>query len=101
MRRLIGIIGGTATTITLLLAFPHSASSAPRVGVRTVHIIKTFRWSPPSPDPTGLSFNRSTGKLIVSDSEVDEIGRLWKGANLFEAFRRGQLARTGRLTKDA
>jgi DNA-binding beta-propeller fold protein YncE len=99
MRRLIGIIGSTATAITLLLAFPQPASSSPQDGVTTVHIIKTFRWSPPSPDPTGLSFNESTGKLLVSDSEVDEIRRLWEGANLFEAFRRGRLARTGRLTK--
>ena len=56
----------------------------------------------PSPDPTGLSFNKSTGKLLVSDAEVDEIRRLWKGANLFEASREadslGRAASPGRRT---
>jgi DNA-binding beta-propeller fold protein YncE len=99
MKRLTGITVSTATAFALLLAFPQSASPASRASVTTVHIMKTSRWSPPSPDPTGLSFNKSSGKLLISDSEVDEIRRLWTGANLFQASRRGQLARTGRLTK--
>jgi uncharacterized protein YjiK len=99
MGRFIGIIGSAATAFALVSGFLPAASSAPRGGVTTVHTIETFRWSPPSPDPTGLSFNKSTGKLLVSDAEVDEIRRLWKGANLFEASRSGRLTRTGRLTR--
>jgi DNA-binding beta-propeller fold protein YncE len=99
MRRLVGITGSIVTALALMLATPLAASSAPEVGVTPVHVIKTFNWSPPSPDPTGLSYNKASGKLLVSDSEVDEIRRLWKGFNLFEAFRGGQLARTGKLTR--
>jgi DNA-binding beta-propeller fold protein YncE len=99
MRRLTGVIGSTATALALVGTLAQPASSVPRVAVTLVHSIETFRWSPPSPDPTGLSFNKATGKLLVSDAEVDEIRRLWTGANFFQASRRGRLARTGRLTK--
>ena len=99
MRRLVGITGSIGTALALLLATPRPAFSATEVGVTPVHVIKTFNWSPPSPDPTGLTYNQSSGKLLVSDSEVDEIRRLWNGVNLFEAFRGGQLARTAKLTR--
>jgi uncharacterized protein YjiK len=99
MRRLIGIIASAGIAIALVLTFPEPATSATSVGVTTVHVIKTFNWNPSSPDPTGLSYNKSTGKLLVSDSEVDEIRRLWKGVDYFEAFRGGNLARTGKLTR--
>jgi branched-chain amino acid aminotransferase len=39
-------------------------------------------WSTKSPDPRGITYDRRTGKLIISDSEVDE-GPFWRGKNLF------------------
>ncbi len=55
----------------------------------------TSEWRSSSPDPTGLTFIRSTNRLLVSDAEVEEIPRLWEGGNLFTASRRGALIRRG------
>jgi uncharacterized protein YjiK len=71
--------------------------SATTVRATPVHVIKSFKWSPPNPDPNGLSYNKATDKLLVSDSEVDEIRSLWQGVNLFVAFRGGRLAHTRTL----
>ena len=56
----------------------------------------TSRWSPASPDPTGITV-LPNGHLLVSDSEVEECVNgnppvYWEGGNLFEASRAGALA---------
>ncbi len=61
-------------------------------------VIKTWRWSRPSPDPTGLTFRRGARNLLVSDSEVDEIPALWRKRNLFITGQRGRLLRSRRVT---
>jgi hypothetical protein len=38
-----------------------------------VRIIETSLFSPPSPDPAGIVYLPSTGRLLVSDSEVNEM----------------------------
>jgi hypothetical protein len=43
----------------------------------------------------GLTYNPRTKKLLISDSEVDEMPALWKGKNLFVAKRGGRLVATG------
>jgi DNA-binding beta-propeller fold protein YncE len=63
---------------------------------RTVRITKTSSWSPPSPDPTGITFMKSTGRLLIADSEVDETP-LWHKRNIFEATTRGVLKRSGKI----
>ena len=54
----------------------------------------------PSPDPSGITYNSRTGKLIISDGEVEERGgaypnHVWNGTNLFVADLDGTLAETG------
>ena len=71
------------------------AHAAPTVSAELLGIVSTSGWRSPSPDPTGLAFMRSNGKLLVSDAEVDEARRLWAGGNLFITSRRGELVRTG------
>ena len=58
----------------------------------------TSRWSPASPDPTGITV-LPNGHLLVSDSEVEECVNgnppaYWEGANLFEVTRSGTLVAT-------
>ncbi|HET9312068.1 MAG TPA: SdiA-regulated domain-containing protein [Actinomycetota bacterium] len=70
------------------------ASAAAPVEPKLVRIVPTSAWTTPSSDPTGLTYQRSTGKLLITDAEIEEIGRLWSGSNLFVTNRRGSLIRT-------
>ncbi|HEX6813149.1 MAG TPA: hypothetical protein VF384_16115, partial [Planctomycetota bacterium] len=50
-------------------------------------------WVPPCPDSSGLTYDPLFGRMIVTDSEVDEMP-IYAGKNVFEASRTGTLART-------
>jgi hypothetical protein len=61
--------------------------------------IDTSSWSPPSPDPTGITW--WTDRLLVVDSEVEEtISGIthYEGANTYEASPSGTLERTSTTT---
>jgi DNA-binding beta-propeller fold protein YncE len=57
-----------------------------------VNTIETSRWSPPSPDPSGLAYDPATNRLFISDGEVDEMS-IYKGVNYYESTLGGTLAR--------
>jgi hypothetical protein len=54
--------------------------------------IETFRWSPVSPDPSGLAYVPDEG-IIVSDAEVDETDA-FRGVNVFASRPDGTLEGT-------
>lgn len=58
-----------------------------------VNTIETWRWSPPSPDPSGLAYDPVANRLLVVDGEVDEMS-IYEGANYYEATLGGSLLRT-------
>jgi hypothetical protein len=58
-----------------------------------VNTIQTWRWSPPSPDPSGLAYDSAANRLIVVDGEVEEMS-IYSGANYYEAGLGGGLLRT-------
>ena len=63
-----------------------------------IQTVATSQWSPPSPDPMGITV-LPNGHLLVSDSEVEECvsGHLpvyWQGINLFETDTSGTLLAT-------
>ena len=75
---------------------PTQAAPLPGIPVDFVTLentTETFENSPPSPDPAGLAYLRDhtnpiyTGKLLISDSEVDELSppnpAAYTGVNLF------------------
>src|SRR5256885_4703432 len=64
-----------------------------------IRVTLTSSWPTHSPDPMGLTYNPKTRKLLISDSEVDEIPALWKGKNFFVAKRGGRLLATGTFKK--
>src|SRR6266702_6911608 len=64
-----------------------------------VRVTLTSSWPTHSHDPMGLTYNPRTKKLLISDSEVDEIPALWKGKNLFIARRGGGLFAARTLRK--
>jgi DNA-binding beta-propeller fold protein YncE len=62
-----------------------------------VQTIDTSQFSPPSPDPAGIAYLAASNRLLMSDSEVDEM-TIWNGANIFEMTLSGNLIRTTSTT---
>jgi DNA-binding beta-propeller fold protein YncE len=91
MRRTLLI--AVATIVSFVTLVQPSALAATG---RAVRITRTSSWSPPSPDPAGITYMKSTGRLLVSDPEVDETS-LWHKRNIFEATTHGALKRAGRV----
>ena len=93
MKRILAALGTTLALV--LVSAPMTASAAAGDVATEVHRIDTSNWSPPSPDPAGLTYRGSNGRLLAGDSEVDEIPSLYTGQNLFEASPDGTLLDTG------
>ncbi|HEX6812622.1 MAG TPA: hypothetical protein VF384_13430 [Planctomycetota bacterium] len=55
--------------------------------------VSTAGWLPPSPDPAAVTYDPLYDRLVVADSEVDEM-LIYQGANMFEATRAGFLVHT-------
>jgi hypothetical protein len=59
-----------------------------------VNTVNTFGWSPPSPDPAGITYLPGSNLLLVSDSEVDEMSNLFTGKNIYFSTLNGTLVGT-------
>ena len=64
------------------------------VTAKVVRTIDTSKYSPPSPDPSGIVYVKATGTFIISDSEVNEM-TIYHGKNLFTASRSRAQSGTG------
>ncbi|HSF20142.1 MAG TPA: Ig-like domain-containing protein [Vicinamibacteria bacterium] len=58
-----------------------------------VQTIDTSSFIPPSPDPSGIAYLGSTGRLLVSDGEVEEMP-IYQGVNVFDITLTGSLIGT-------
>jgi len=85
------------SVVCSLLPGAQPAAAATKASV--VRVTLTSSWPTHSPDPMGLTYDAKARKLLVSDSEVDEIPSLWKGKNLFVAKRGGRLLSTRTIKK--
>ncbi|HZN38533.1 MAG TPA: hypothetical protein VFD82_06995 [Planctomycetota bacterium] len=59
--------------------------------------VATSSWSPPSPDPSSITYDDFRDRLIVSDGEVDEMS-IYAGSNVFECSRAGIVSRRSTTT---
>jgi hypothetical protein len=61
-----------------------------------VHIIDTSNaaWNPSAPDTSGVDYWPLTGRLLISDSEVEEMPNYFMGKNVFQATTSGTLVST-------
>ena len=60
---------------------------------RLVNTIDTSIWNHPSSDPAGIVYWPLTGKLLVSDTEIDEPPQpFWDGFNIFQSTLAGSLS---------
>ena len=58
-----------------------------------IQTIDAWQWSPPSPDSAGIVYLPASDRLLVCDSEVNEMP-IFTGDNLFEATLTGNLINT-------
>jgi DNA-binding beta-propeller fold protein YncE len=74
---------------------PPAGAAPTSVTAAAARVVATSEWIPASPDPTGVAYQRSTGRLLVVDSEVDEsTGAGYDAANAWFTSRRGRVRRT-------
>lgn len=92
MRRLPATVVAVVIVSTFLIPAASPAAATGRIA-SLVNTIDTSAWAPPSPDPAGVAWWAAKGRLIVVDSEVEEMA-IYAGANTFEASTDGTLIRT-------
>jgi DNA-binding beta-propeller fold protein YncE len=77
-----------------VLVGTHSASPAiAPIRASLVQVTDTSQFSPPSPDPAGITYIPPADMLLISDSEVNET-RFYTGNNLFHVLLSGDLIDT-------
>jgi hypothetical protein len=95
---LTGLLALALTSAPLLDPRPEPAVSTPGlVALEEAVLIKTTQtsqYSPPCPDPSGLTYDPTTSRLIIADGEVEEMS-IFAGVNLFQATLGGTLVATG------
>ncbi|MFA9432480.1 putative Ig domain-containing protein [Egicoccus sp. AB-alg2] len=86
------VLGGV-TEITLTEV---SAANVPVETASLVRMIETSKWTPASPDPSGVTYLPGSDRLMVADSEVNEVtGAGYHGVNLWTTTRTGGVTDTG------
>ena len=76
--------------IELSLAEAPVSVTASTIVPTLVHTTLTSQWSSPSPDPMGGTFIPTSGRLMISDSEIEEYQRpYWQGGNVFTSSLQG------------
>ena len=76
-------------------AEPIAASLAvPTVPATLVKTTQTSLYTPPSPDPAGVTYLSDSNTLLISDCEVDEMSIWFTGVNLYETTLSGSLRGT-------
>jgi uncharacterized protein YjiK len=84
---------GGVTEVTLAAA---AAVVEPPVTATLVQTIDTSRFSPASPDPSGIAYIPGRDRLEIADSEVEEVtGAGYHGVNLWQLTRSGSVTDTG------
>lgn len=63
-----------------------------------VRTVKTSAWSPPSPDPSGVTWDPVRQRLLISDGEVEEMS-IYRSVNWFECSLTGTLLSTANTTR--
>ena len=74
-------------------ALPPATTLLPSTLVRTFNTSNTA-WNPSSPDPAGIDYWPARQRLLISDSEVDEMSIYFQGKNVFLSTTSGTLTGT-------
>jgi uncharacterized protein YjiK len=71
-----------------------NAASVDLTPLTLVQTVDTSTFSPPSPDPSGITYIPATDIFLISDAEVNEIPALYTGVNVFAVASNNELAYT-------
>jgi DNA-binding beta-propeller fold protein YncE len=74
-------------------ALPPGTTLLPGTLVRTF-ATSNAAWNPSSPDPSGIDYWPLTNRLLIADSEVDEMPAYFQGKNVFLSTTSGALTST-------
>src|SRR5688572_24062092 len=74
-------------------ALPPGTTLLPTTLVRTIDT-SNASWNPSAPDPAGIDYWPLTGRLLIVDSEVDEMPSYFQGKNVFQSTTSGTLVAT-------
>jgi hypothetical protein len=79
-----------------LLAPAALPPGTPLLPTSLVHLIDTSNaaWNPSAPDPSGVDYWPLTGRLVIVDSEVDEMPNYFVGKNVYQSTTSGTLVST-------
>ena len=77
------------------VAPPHASAAVVTAVLERTVLLSDL--SPPSPDPSGIAWNPTGNRFLISDSEVEEMA-LFQGANLFELNLQGSLTGSGNFS---
>ncbi|MCE7985134.1 MAG: hypothetical protein DYG89_28510 [Caldilinea sp. CFX5] len=90
--------------LELSLAPPPSTISAPSFSAALIRTVDLATISPPSPDPSGLTYLPTSNTLLMSDGEIEEtVGGIthFQGANVWELTLGGNVVRAANISKVA
>src|SRR5918992_2623551 len=87
MKIAVRILSATLVGLVVMTATPAFAVDKDLAQVNSKDL---WRWRPPSPDTTGLTYDPKSKRLLISDAEVDETPQ-WRRKNVFLATRAGRL----------
>lgn len=93
--------GAAGSIVELSLTQPELRTTAAVAATEPavlIHTINANQWSPNSPDPMGLGYISSIGRLLESDSEVEEMPNYFTGKNMFYSTVGGSLTGTASVT---
>jgi hypothetical protein len=90
---------GAPSSRIVEVSFQPQAALPPGTTILSASLVKIIdtsnkAWNPSSPDPAGIDYFPLTGRLLISDSEVDEMKPYYAGANVFETTTSGNLMKT-------
>ena len=88
MSRALRLMVATAMVGGGMTALAPGTASAAAVNATVANVIDTSAWPVPSPDPSGITWDSVTDRLIVSDAEIDEMP-LYADRNIYVSSRAG------------
>ena len=97
-----GLLGsvGCILGIGLVPLLPTSVAHAATVSATLVRTVRLSSLAPPSPDPSGITWDAAAGRFIVTDSEVEEMA-IYQGVNVYELDLQGSLTGVGDIVPPA
>jgi hypothetical protein len=88
--------GSTSGGVTEVTLAQIAEVDVPTVTANLVRTIDTSKFAPGSPDPSGVTYMPGPDRLMIADSEVDEVtGAGYHGVNMWQSTRSGSVTNTG------